>query len=54
MMFEIGATVRVLPPFSESFPDEYVITEIAHGEDGSTAYILGENGGFDARYLEAA
>lgn len=52
-MFEVGSIVRVLAPFSESFPGEYEITEVVHGEDGSVAYILGEHGGFDARYLEA-
>jgi hypothetical protein len=53
-MYTIGQLVRVLPPFTQSFPDIYEITEIIHGSDNTTAYILGEHGGFDAIYLEAA
>ena len=51
-MFNIGDTVKVKEPFFEAFPDSYLITEIVHSEDGSTAYILGACGGFDAIYLE--
>lgn len=50
----IGDLVRVLPPFSESFPGVYQITAIVNSADGSTAYILGDHGGFDAVYLEPA
>jgi hypothetical protein len=53
-MLKVGDTVIVKPPFTESFPFAYVITEIVVSEDASTAYILGEHGGFDATYLEAA
>lgn len=53
-MFSIGSTVRVLAPFSDLFPDAYKITDIVTDETGQTAYILGDFGGFDAMYLEAA
>ena len=53
-MFSIGDSVRVLPPFAEFFPDVYVVTDVVHGADGSTTYILGAAGGFDAVYLGAA
>lgn len=53
-MFSIGSTVRVLAPFSDSFPDTYEITDIVTDENGTSAYILGDFGGFDAMYLEAA
>ena len=53
-MFSIGSTVRVLAPFSDSFPDTYEITDIVADESGQTAYILGDLGGFDAMYLELA
>jgi hypothetical protein len=53
-MFTIGQTVRVLHPFAESFPATYTITEVVQSADDTTAYILGELGGFDAVYLEAA
>lgn len=48
----IGDTVRVLPPFSEAFPGEYVITEQVMDDAGQVANILGDAGGFDAKYLE--
>jgi hypothetical protein len=51
-MFAVGNVVTVKPPFKDSFPGQYAITEIVTSEDGSTAYILGEHGGFDATYLE--
>ena len=45
----IGATVRVLEPFAESFPGEYVVVS---GEE--TAFDLeGIESAFDAQYLEA-
>lgn len=47
----VGTIVRVLYPFAESFPDEYVISEaIDDGEN--TTYILEGAGGFDVSYLE--
>lgn len=51
-MFNIGDTVRILYPFTESFPDTYVITAIATDSIGQVAYALGDNGSFDAIYLE--
>jgi hypothetical protein len=53
-MYQVGDTVRVLPPFDEAFPGQRVVTEIVHNPDGTGVYILGEAGGFDAIYLEAA
>lgn len=53
-MFTIGQTVRVTGVFAESFPGVHTITDIVTNGDGSVAYILGEAGGFDAIYLEAA
>ena len=54
MEFDLGDHVRVKAPFAEAFPGVYEVTDVVHGEDGSVAYILGENGGFDAMYLEKA
>jgi len=51
-MFEVGQTVKVLEPFSESFTETYEITEVLTYPDGQIAYILGELGAFDAKYLE--
>ena len=42
MTYEVGDRVTVKPPFNESFPDAYTITEIV------------ENGDFDAIFLEPA
>lgn len=53
-MFSIGCIVRVLAPFSDSFPGAYEITDIVSDENGVAAYILGDLGGFDAMYLELA
>lgn len=53
-MLKVGTVVRVLEPFTHSFPGTFAITEIVEGADGTTAYILGEHGGFDAAYLEVA
>jgi len=53
-MFNINDIVTVKAPFNGSFPGQYAITDIVHSEDGTTAYILGEHGGFDAIYLELA
>jgi hypothetical protein len=52
MMLEVGQQVRVLEPFTYSFPDVYEITEIVEHSDGQVVYILGEHGGFDAIFLE--
>ena len=51
-MLAVGQLVRVLPPFDEAFPGEREITDVVNSEDGTTAYILGDCGGFDAAYLE--
>ena len=53
-MFEVGQIVKVLEPFSSSFPETYEITEVISYPDGQVAYILGELGGFSEQYLEAA
>lgn len=53
-MFNIGSVVRVLPPFAQWFPGERDVTEIVRHDDGQVVYILGEAGGFDQIYLEAA
>ena len=52
-MYNVVDIVRTKAPFSESFPDEYAITDIVNNGDGTTVYILGDAGGFDAVYLEA-
>lgn len=51
-MLEVGTNVKVKEPFKRDFPNEYSITEVIVHEDGQVAYILGECGGFDVRYLE--
>lgn len=51
-MFSVGQVVRVLAPFNEAFPDALEITDIILSDDGTKAYILGDAGGFDERYLE--
>lgn len=51
-MLTVGTEVWVLPPFAEFFPGHHTITEIVENPDGTKVYILGENGGFDAIYLE--
>lgn len=51
---QIGDLVRVLAPFTESFPDTYAITEVITYEGGTVTYVLGESGGFDPVYLEFA
>jgi len=53
-MFMLGQSVKVLPPFLEFFGGIYEITEVVNSGDGTTAYILGEHGGFDETYLELA
>lgn len=47
-MIEVGSTVRVLPPFSEFFPDTYVVEEIS--ETG--AFKIAGGVDFDAAFLE--
>lgn len=51
-MLNVGDVVKVLYPFTDSFPDNYVITESVVDSIGQVAYILGDNGGFDEIYLE--
>jgi len=53
VIFEVGQMVRVLPPFAESFPEIYAITQVHQHEDGQVACILGEAGAFDPKFLEA-
>lgn len=51
----IGQAVRVLPPFAESFPGTYTVTEIVTHPDGQVVCILSdESGGFDPKYLAEA
>ena len=50
----LGDTVRVLAPFDESFPDTYQITDVVMADGEPPVYILGDLGGFDAKYLELA
>ena len=52
--FHVGDGVCVLPPFADSFPGVYTVTEIVNNPDGTVVYILGDAGGFDAIYLERA
>lgn len=47
-----GDKVRVLAPFDDSFPCEYEITEVITHEDGQTACVLGDLGGFAPEFLE--
>lgn len=49
-----GDTVRVLAPFDATYPGEYEITEVITHPDGQVAYVLGDIGAFDAKYLEVA
>ncbi len=46
-MIQLGSIVRVLPPFKDTYPDTYEVTELL-----PEVYILGELGGFDIKYLE--
>lgn len=48
----IGTIVRVLAPFADTYHDNYAITEILVSEGAPAVYILGDLGGFDAKYLE--
>lgn len=47
-MIGIGSTVRVLEPFSESFPGEYTVIARNDAANGWTLEI----GDFDELYLE--
>lgn len=49
----IGDKVRVLAPFDETCSGEYEITEHVQHGDGREAFILGDLGGFDPKYLGA-
>lgn len=53
-MFAVGDLVRVLPPFADSFPDNYEIVEVITHEDGQVACILDCDSAFDPKYLELA
>lgn len=49
----VGDIVNVLPPFSETYPDEYVIASVQTTDDGQTVYYLeGVFGAFSADHLE--
>ena len=50
----VGDLVRVIAPFDYAFPATYAITERIDNTDGTTVFVLGEAGGFDPMYLEAA
>ena len=50
---EVGTRVRVKEPFTQAFPDEYVISSINADIDGGPVYFLeGVASAFDAKYLE--
>jgi len=49
-----GDTVRVLAPFADSFPGTHEITDVVLADGQPPVYILGDLGGFDAQFLEAA
>lgn len=49
----VGDRVRILPPFSSSYPGVRVIERIEITEDGITAYFVeGIAGAFDSCFLE--
>lgn len=48
----VGTIVRVLAPFTETYPDTYQITEVVTAQDQPIVFILGDLGGFDQKYLE--
>lgn len=50
----VGDSVRVLEPFSDTFSEVYVITEIVVNEDQSESYVLSDLGAFDKKFLEKA
>lgn len=48
---QVGNIVKVLYPFSESFPEKYSIENVQVTEDSQTVYFV--NGvAFDEKYLE--
>ncbi len=48
-----GDIVKVLPPFTEHFPDNYVIEQSQIADDGQVVYYLeGVFGAFSADHLE--
>ena len=52
-MFEVGQTVRVLPPFAEAFPDHYVVASVTTAADGQAIVLLaGIEPAFSPDYLE--
>jgi hypothetical protein len=52
-MPEIGELVRVLAPFNESFPDQYLVVDVVTSDDDTIAhYLEGIAGAFDHLYLE--
>jgi len=53
-MIGIGSTVRVLEPFSESFPGEYTVVARNDAANGWTLDIDGVLSDFDETYLEEA
>ena len=49
----VGDIVKVLPPFNETRPDEYVIASVQITDDDQTVYYLeGVFGAFSADHLE--
>lgn len=50
---EVGTRVRVKEPFTQAFPDEYVISVRNDDIEGGPIYFLeGVESAFDAKYLE--
>lgn len=48
-----GNIVRVLPPFSEAFPDQYVVREVSLAEGNQTiVYLVGVESAFAPEHLE--
>lgn len=51
----VGDIVKVLPPFNETYPDEYAITSVENADDGQTVYcLIGVFGAFSIDHLEGA
>ncbi len=51
-MFNIGDTVKLLPPFSLVYGGEYVVEDVRVLEDGSTAVRISMGADFDPQFLE--
>lgn len=50
---EVGTRVLVKEPFTQAFPDEYVISARNDDIEGGPIYFLeGVESAFDAKYLE--